>query len=146
MFKHNYLSISLYIYMSIYIYICILYPPIYIYIYKCTSECHSQTTPILGEEIARARPGILKFGLVNIYIYIYIYMAHRQNVASLSLFYRYYFGSCSSELAQLVPLPYSRGRSTRCSDGCMIFLSPFPNITRMSMSTVSFLAQVELFL
>ena len=44
-------------------------------------------------------------------------LAHRQNVASLSLFYRYYFGSrCSSELAQLVPLPFSRGRSTRYSD------------------------------
>ena len=43
-------------------------------------------------------------------------LAHRQNVASLSLFYRYYFGRCSSELAQLVPLPYSRGRSTRYSD------------------------------
>ena len=36
--------------------------------------------------------------------------------ASLSIFYRYYFGRCSSELAQLVPLPYSRGRSTRYSD------------------------------
>ena len=34
-------------------------------------------------------------------------LAHRRNVASLSLFYRYYFGRCSSELAQLVPLPYS---------------------------------------
>ena len=34
-------------------------------------------------------------------------LAHRQNVASLSLFYRYYFGRCSSELAELVPLPYS---------------------------------------
>ena len=33
--------------------------------------------------------------------------AHRRNVASLSLFYRYYFGRCSSELAQLVPLPLS---------------------------------------
>ena len=33
--------------------------------------------------------------------------AHRQNVASLSLFYRYYFDRCSSELAQLVPLLYS---------------------------------------
>ena len=33
-------------------------------------------------------------------------LAHRQNVASLSLFYRYYFGRCSSELAQLVPLPF----------------------------------------
>ena len=27
-----------------------------------------------------------------------------------------YFGRCSSELAQLVPLPFSRGRSTRYSD------------------------------
>ena len=33
-------------------------------------------------------------------------LAHRRNVASLSLFYRYYFGRCSSELAQLVPLPF----------------------------------------
>ena len=36
--------------------------------------------------------------------------AHRRNVASLSLLCRNYFGRCSSELAQLVPLPYSRGR------------------------------------
>ena len=43
-------------------------------------------------------------------------LAHCRNVASLSLFYRYYFGRCSSELAQLVPLPYSRGRSTHYSD------------------------------
>ena len=39
-------------------------------------------------------------------------LAHCRNIASLSLFYRYYFGSCSSELAELVPFPYSRGRST----------------------------------
>ena len=32
-----------------------------------------------------------------------------QNVASLSLFYGYYFGRCSFELAQLVPLPFSWG-------------------------------------
>ena len=43
-------------------------------------------------------------------------LAHRRNVASLSLFYRYYFGRCSSELAQLVPLSFSRGRSTHYSD------------------------------
>ena len=42
--------------------------------------------------------------------------AHHQNVASLSLFHRYYFGRCSSELAQLVPLPFSWGRSTHYSD------------------------------
>ena len=34
-------------------------------------------------------------------------LAHRRKVASLSLLHRYYFGRCSSELAQLVPLPYS---------------------------------------
>ena len=40
-------------------------------------------------------------------------LTHRRNVARLSLFYRYYFGRCSSELAQLVVLPYSLRRSTR---------------------------------
>ena len=43
-------------------------------------------------------------------------LTHHRNVASSSLFYRYYFGRCSSELAQLVPLPFSQGRSTRYSD------------------------------
>ena len=43
-------------------------------------------------------------------------LAHRRNVASLTLFCRYYFGRCSSELAQLVPLPFSGGRFTRYSD------------------------------
>ena len=43
-------------------------------------------------------------------------LAHRRNVASLSLLYSYYFGRCLSELAQLVLFPYSRGRSTRYSD------------------------------
>ena len=33
-------------------------------------------------------------------------LVHHQNVANLSLFYRYYFGRCSSELAQLVPFPF----------------------------------------
>ena len=38
--------------------------------------------------------------------------AHRQNVASLSFFCRCYFGRCSSEMVEVVPLPYS----TRYSD------------------------------
>ena len=41
---------------------------------------------------------------------------HRRNLASSSLFYKYYFGRCSSELALLVPLPYSDRRSTRYSN------------------------------
>ena len=40
-------------------------------------------------------------------------LAYRRNVARLSLLC---FGRCSSELAQLVPLPFSRGRSTCYSD------------------------------
>ena len=34
-------------------------------------------------------------------------LAHRRNVVSLSIFYRHHFGRCSSELAELVLLPYS---------------------------------------
>ena len=43
-------------------------------------------------------------------------LGDHRNVASLSLFYRYYFGKCSSELAQLVPLSFSRGKPTCYSD------------------------------
>ena len=71
------------------------------------------------------------------------YLALRRNVASLSLFYRYYFGRCSSELAQLVPIPFSLGRSTCYSDRLHGFLSPFLDVTRMSMSTVSILTQLN---
>ena len=53
-------------------------------------------------------------------------LAHRRNVASLSLFYRHYFGRCSSELAQLVPLPFSQGRSTRYSDRLHEFSATIP--------------------
>ena len=42
-------------------------------------------------------------------------LAHHRNVLSLSLLYSCCFGRCSSELAELVPLPYSLGRSTRYS-------------------------------
>ena len=55
------------------------------------------------------------------------------------IFYRYYFGRCSSELAQLVPLPCSRGRFTRYSDRLRDFLDN----TSLCMSTVSFLAQLD---
>ena len=43
-------------------------------------------------------------------------LAHRRNVTSLSFFYRYYFGRCFSELAQLVLLTFSQESSTRYSD------------------------------
>ena len=71
---------------------------------------------------------------------------HHRNVASLffflSLFYRYYFGRCSPKLAQLISLPYSRGLLSILIES-MIFLSPLLDVTRMSMSTVSFLTQLD---
>ena len=63
--------------------------------------------------------------------------AHCPNVASFSLFYKYCLGRCSSELAQVVAIPYSQGSLLAILIDCMIFLSPFLNVTRMSMSTVS---------
>ena len=53
-------------------------------------------------------------------------LAHRRNVASLRLFYRYCFGRCSSELDQLVRLPFSQGRSTRHSDRLHDFSGTIP--------------------
>ena len=47
-------------------------------------------------------------------------------MASLSVFYKYYFGRCSSELAQLVPLPFSQGRVTRYSDRLYDFSVSIP--------------------
>ena len=70
-------------------------------------------------------------------------LTHCQNVSKLSLFYRYYFGKCSSELAQLVPLPFSRRRSICYSDRSNDFSVNIPNITRMSTSPVSFLTQLH---
>ena len=67
-------------------------------------------------------------------------LAHPQNVASLSLFYRYYFGRCSSELAQLVHFLFLEVGLLVVLIYCMIFLSPYLDVTRVSTSTVSFLA------
>ena len=55
-------------------------------------------------------------------------------------FYRYYFGRCSSEL---VPLPNSRRGLLVILIDCMIFLLLFLNVTKMSMSAVSFVTQLD---
>ena len=43
-------------------------------------------------------------------------LSHHQNVARLSLFYRYYFGRYSSELSKVASFPFSQGRSSPYSD------------------------------
>ena len=43
-------------------------------------------------------------------------LSHRRNVASLSLFYRYFHGRCSDELHQMVPPLKKFGRRTRLAN------------------------------
>ena len=53
-------------------------------------------------------------------------LAYRQNIACLSLPYMYYLDNCSSELAQLVPLPNSCGRFFRYSNRLYDFSVTIP--------------------
>ena len=69
--------------------------------------------------------------------------AHDRNVASLSIFYRYYFGRCSSELAQLVPLSYFQERSTGYSDRLHDFSVTILTCYKDIYVTVSFLTQLD---
>ena len=94
-----------------------LSPEIVLYLYKSTISCHVwagapscylELLDKLQKFICRTVGSSLAASLEL--------LAHRQNVASLSLFYRYYCGRCSSVLAQLVPLPYSQGKFTRYSE------------------------------
>ena len=81
-------------------------------------SCYLELLDILQKQICRTFGPSLATSLET--------LAHRQNVASLSLFYRYYFGRCSSELAQPVPILYSRGRSIRYSDRLHDFYVTIP--------------------
>ena len=78
------------------------------HIWAGTPSCYLELLDKLQKQICRTVGPSLAASLEP--------LAHRRNVASLSLFYRYYFGRYSSELAQLVLLPFSWGRSTRYSD------------------------------
>ena len=71
-------------------------------------SCYLELSDVLQKRICRTVGPSLAASLEP--------LAHRWNVVSLSLFCRYYFGRCSSELAQLVPLPFSQARSTGYCD------------------------------
>ena len=93
-------------------------PEVALYLYKsaiwsCVEHCHVcevapscylQLSDKLHKQICRIVGPALAASLEL--------WAFHGNIASLSLFYRYYFGRCSSELAQQVSLPYTWGRST----------------------------------
>ena len=66
-------------------------------------------------------------------------LAHHRNVASVSLFYGHYFGRWLNWFHFLI----LEERLLVILIDCIIFLSSFPDVTRMSMSKVSFPAQVD---
>ena len=70
-------------------------------------------------------------------------LAYPPNVASIVLFCSYYFDRCLSELTQLVPLFFLEGGLLIILIDCMIFLLPFLDVTRMSMSGVSLPTQLD---
>ena len=129
-----------------------LYPEYALYLYKSTirpcmeycchvwagaPSCYLELLGKLQKRICRIAGPSLAASLEP--------LAHRGNVASLSLFYRYYFGRCSSELAQLVPFFFLEGGLLVILIDCIIFLSSFCHldVTMMSMSTVFFLARLN---
>ena len=69
------------------------------HVWACASSSDLELLDKLQKRICRTVGPLLAASLEP--------LTHRRNVASLSLFYRFYFGRCSSELAQVVPLPFS---------------------------------------
>ena len=123
-------EVALYLYKSI-IYPCMVYC---CHVWAGTPSCYLELLDKLQKRICRTVGPSLAVSLEP--------FTHHRNVVSLSLFYRYYFGRCSLELAQLVPVPFSWRSLLITLIYCMMFLSPFLNVTRMSISTVFFLAQL----
>ena len=70
-------------------------------------------------------------------------LAHCRNVASLSLSYRYYFGRCHLNWLSWFHFLTFEGVLLVILIDFMIFLLPFLNVTRMSMSTISVLARLD---
>ena len=70
------------------------------------------------------------------YHFSFEHLALCENVTCL--FYKYYFGGCSSELAGLFPFPYSRRGLLVIQIGSMIFLSRILYGVIMHIPTVAF--------
>ena len=71
-------------------------------------------------------------------------LTHLRNVASLSLFIGITLVDVLQNWLKWFHFFFLEGGLLIILIDCMIFLSPFLDVTRMSMSTVSFLAQLDL--
>ena len=87
------------------LYTCMEY---YCHVWADTPSCYLELLDKLQKRICRTVGPSLAASLEP--------LTHCCNVASLSLFYMYYFGRHLSELSHLVPFPHSWRKSTRYSD------------------------------
>ena len=87
--------------VSLYLYKSTICPCMEYYCHVCADgpSCYLELLDKLQKQICRTVGPSLAPSLEP--------LAHHQNVATSSLFYRYYFGRCSLVLAELVPLPFS---------------------------------------
>ena len=100
-----------------------LHPQSTLYLYKSTIRplmeycCHiwagaPKTHLTLLDRVERRAKNLIGQQLAN----ELLPLSHRRDVASLSLFYRYYHGRCSSALSESVPKPKVFSRATRRAD------------------------------
>ena len=131
-------------------YMTFLSPEVALYLYKSTvcpcmehcyhimaggSSCYFELLEKLQKRIYRTICPSLAASLEP--------LAHCWNVASLSLFYRYYLCKCFQNWFNWYHFLFLKGSLLIIVLDCMTFLSPFLDVTRMSMSAVSFLTQLD---
>ena len=127
-----------------------LSPEVAVYLYKSTirpckdycchvwagaPSCYLELLDKLQKRICRAVDPSFAASLES--------LAHRRNVASLSLFYRYSLVDVHLNWLNWFHFLILDGGLLVILTDCTIFLSPFLDVTRTSMSTVSFLAQLS---
>ena len=84
-------------------------------------------------------------GMLNCWSFtscLFLTLASPSKYNELKSFLQYYFGRCSPELAEMVPLPHSSGRSSRYPNRLHDFLVIFLDVVVMSLPTVSFYSQL----
>ena len=104
------------------------------YVLASVANCYLNMLHKLQKRVHRIIPRTLVASLEPI--------VHCRNIASLSFFYEYYFGRCSPELVIWFHFLVLVGVSLVILMGFKIFLSPFLDITRISVSILSFLTQL----
>ena len=116
-----------------------------LYIYKSAISSYMVNVVVMSGLVLPAVTWTYCISHINGYIGLLATLGplvHRLNVASVSRFYLYYFGRCSSELVELVLPPCSHTKSTHYTNSSHNFLLLFLVAIRMCMSTVSFFAQL----